>query len=351
MSTTEEMAPRVVTKPGTEIEHPGQLWLLRFNTTGKRLWASGYDGKLHRWRETESDWEAEPPLAGHNGWVQSFAIAGDRLVSADSWGRLVCWQDGDEPSVLWQHAEAHPGWIRAAAISPDAKIIATAGDEPTVRLWSLADGKPLGSLGPHADRVFSLAFHPDEKSLAVGDLLGTIRHWDFVQQTLVREFSVGDLAKLDRIQQCGGARVLAFDASGERLACGGQKTPGGGFATGLPCVMVLDWQSGEVIHELQHGTKDDGFIYDVAFHPDGFVMATSSAFPGKGHLWFWQPGEEKPFHIGKKLTNGHALALRPGRPQLAFLVDVARNGNGRQLINGEYPGGTAKIHLLELGTE
>jgi hypothetical protein len=77
-------------------------------------------------------------------------------------------------------------------------------------------------------------------------------------------------------------------------------------------------------------------------------MACASAFPGKGPFWFWQPGEPMPFYVGEGLTNGHSLSLHPQGSQLALTVDVSSNGNGRQLKDGKYAGGTAKIVFLNL---
>ena len=89
------------------------------------------------------------------------------------------------------------------------------------------------------------------------------------------------------------------------------KEPSGGFAKGSPVLQLFDWKSGKQLHELVPGDTQDGFIYDVWFHPDGFIVGTASAFPGKGKLFFWKPGEEKPFYTGSKLTNGRSIAIHP----------------------------------------
>jgi hypothetical protein len=76
-------------------------------------------------------------------------------------------------------------------------------------------------------------------------------------------------------------------------------------------------------------------------------MAVSCAFPGKGHLWFWRPGDDEPFYVSQKLANGRSLSLHPDGRRLAMLVSQSPNGNGRQLKDGLYVGGSAKIQLLE----
>jgi WD40 repeat protein len=345
MTTTQAQFEPQDSQPSLEYER--QLWQARYSPCGRFLVASGYDATVQRWDISAEAPVAWPPLLGHNGWVQGFDFAPDnRLLTADSWGQLACWRyEQPEPQRLWSLPQAHPGWIRAVAVSPDGKCVATGGNDSAVRLWSVDDGSLLAELA-HPDRVFSLVFHPSGKSLASGDLLGVIRDWDLESGTIKRQLDASPLYQLDRIQQCGGARQLAFDSGGRQLACAGQKTPGGGFATGFPCVLVFDWEKGSLVREMQVGANDDGFAYDARFHPDGFVMAASCAFPGKGHLWFWRPDEEKPFYESKKIPNGRSLSMHPDGKRLALLVSLSANGNGRMLKDGKYQGGSARIHFL-----
>ncbi len=48
--------------------------------------------------------------------------------------------------------------VTGVSLSPDTKILATAGDDHVVRLWSMLDGKLLYSLQEHRDWVRSTAF-------------------------------------------------------------------------------------------------------------------------------------------------------------------------------------------------
>jgi WD40 repeat protein len=274
------------------------------------------------------------------------------LFTADSWGQLACWPYSEAaPEPIWKLPEAHPGWIRAVAVHPDGQTVATGGNDTAVRLWSSKDGKLLCQL-PHPHRVFSLCYHPDGKSLVSGDFKGVIRHWELAGCREVRRMSASILYADEaetkgRIQQCGGARHLQFDQQGKRLVCAGQKEPGGGFATGTPCVLVYDWHTGQQIREMPMGGTQDGFAYDARFHPEGFVMATSCAFPGKGHVWFWHPEDDAAFFSSKKLPNGRSLSLHPDGRRLALLTSQSRNGNGRSLKDGVYEGGSAEIRLVE----
>src|SRR5690606_16059556 len=116
--------------------------------------------------------------------------------------------------------------------------------------------------------------------------------------------------------------------TGRYLACAGQKEPQGGFATGIPCVLVFDWETGKMVRQMPMGTNQDGFAYDARFHPAGFVMCCSCAFPGKGHIWFWRPEDDQPFYSSNKIPNGRSLSLHPDGVRLAITVSLSPNGNG-----------------------
>ncbi|MBI1900226.1 MAG: hypothetical protein HYS13_03795 [Planctomycetia bacterium] len=337
-------------KAGQAVEYPHQLFEARFSPCGKILAAAGYDGLVPRWEVGEGELKPLASLAGHSAWVTCLAFqpAGELLLSADSWGKLCAWRYAEEsPQPVWTEAQALAGWIRGLAVSPDGQTVAVVGNDPRVRLFSAVDGKPLRELAEHAPPVFSVTFHPDGKSLATGDRKGIVRRMNLETGKVERELDGGVLYKLDRIQEVGGARQMAFDAAGERLVVGGIRNSTGGFVTGQPCVLLFDWKSGKVEQELAVGANDDGFIYDARFHHAGFVMAASCAFPGKGRLWFWKPGEEKPFYLGD-IANGRSVSLHPDKKRLAYLTCLSANGNGRMLKGGEYDGGKAKIHILEM---
>jgi len=70
----------------------------------------------------------------------------------------------------------HAGTVSAVAFAPDSLVLATGGEDATVRLWDVASGEALATLTGHSDDVERLAFSPDGALLASG-AYDSLRLW------------------------------------------------------------------------------------------------------------------------------------------------------------------------------
>lgn len=139
---------------------------------------------------------------------------------------------------------------QSKAWSPDGQIIATKGNDGTVRLWG-ATGRELIVLRGHTARIRSLAWKPDGTSLATGAT--DVRLWS-IDTGMVQFVLSGHTHWV-----CS----LAFTPAGTTLATGSQDET----------VRLWDTATGKLVHVLYGHTAA---VNHVAWSPDGSVVATAS---------------------------------------------------------------------------
>lgn len=108
----------------------------------------------------------------------------------------------------------HQGAVRCVAFSPDGKLIASGGDDNTVRLWDASTGKEVRCLKGHKETVCGLAFTPDGKTLLSTDQRNVIFFWDTASG---RE--INRLGHKDR--SIANSTSLAISTDGNLLATAG----------------------------------------------------------------------------------------------------------------------------------
>jgi len=354
-------------KPAKPVKDPGPLKLLKaldhdrelggawFSPCGKYLLAMGCDALIYRW-DVES-W-TKSALAAHDGWLSGIVFHPDRerMFSIDSWGRLNSWRYAEAaPKPLWSRGDTHKGWTKALAISPDGRLLATAGADQIVRLWSTSDGAPAGEFAGHASPVQSLAFSPDGLALVSGELKGIVKHWDLAARKVAREIDVKLLyLHPDSINDVGGVRHLSFVDAGRTLVCAGAQPMTSGFVTAKPVVLLLDWNSGKQTQMLQAAdvTPQDGFAFDVTPHPSGHLLIACGGSPGRGVVWIWKPGQPAPAYANRELLHNRTISLHPDGVRVAVTQVGRGGGNGRKLDpRGEYLGNNASARVFELSMD
>ena len=76
-------------------------------------------------------------------------------------------------------------------------------------------------------------------------------------------------------------RCLLFDAKGEKLFVAGAEPRTGGFVECTPVLITFDRATRRRLATWKGASEKDGYITDLAWHPDGYVVGTQSGQPGQ----------------------------------------------------------------------
>src|SRR5262249_43780681 len=137
------------------------------------------------------------------------------LAIGNSRGIIVLWDVAAQQQV--KQFTGHGRDVTSLSFSPDGSLLASGCGDETMKLWDVGSGRLLATLSC-SQRVLAVAFSPDGKTVAVGEVAtglftiepGKARLWD-VQHRRQSAFLMGHK---------DGAECLAFSPDGSTLATG-----------------------------------------------------------------------------------------------------------------------------------
>jgi WD40 repeat protein len=284
--------------------HDDIVYSAAFNPQGTRLLSGSNDG-------TAQVWDVADPAAhsfgqqllsvgeaGVTNGVRAVAFSpdGSTFVASNAAG-LAAVHDAETGQVLLTLRGHSPGQsgetiingITGAAFSPDGKLIATASDDLTAKIWDAKSGSELMTLEGHVaatatnppfEGVVQVAFHPNGTLLATAGADGTVKMW-----------STEDGRKiLDRLVHQDSAVIdLAFSPDGSRLATAA--FDGTAKVWRVSAALNARTAGSGGLEELYTLIGHTTGVYGIAFTPDGSRLATASE-DGTAKIWDTAHGQE-----------------------------------------------------------
>jgi WD40 repeat protein len=291
-------------------------------------------------------------------------------------GRVLALGDYDTPTLLVLDMvagepispplSAHSAGLRSIAFGPDGTMLATGSRDGTLILWDTETWEPIHStpFDLFEAGVSALAFNPDGDTLVVGGCLA--RNDVPYHHCIQAEAMQWDVAALIEggvgsyqppvgrpvTSPAGVVTSAVFSPDGSMLALAGCSQVYQQGTCPDPEVLLWDMEAGQVIGQLLPERDDP--CYDVAFHPEGTILASACGEFGIVDLWDTAtlthlastPGSGNSVYGLAFSRDGTMLASSGSTDELVYLWDVRslaaadiapREGGGVSSLFADFP--------------
>jgi serine/threonine protein kinase/WD40 repeat protein len=269
-----------------------------FTPNGKELAVAGGDGNTTLWDATTGSLVTRFP-SDPSGGTYCLVITpdGTEIFTGGSSGVVGIWG----ATTLQRIGTINTGIsVGAMALSPNGKLLAVAGYDGIIRLYDTASHARVGMLHGNEGHIWSMAFSPDGRTLAVGSAL--VQWWDVATGNLIA----------DRDSPGNTVTDVAFNPDGTILAAGGKDMVG-----------LWDADTHRVIKTLKLGVTaasagGAAWPNGMAFSRYGAILAVG----WYGTLQFW---------------NVAALSSARAADYIRlYSYDLAMPGGAGMLVGGRY---------------
>ncbi|KPQ32659.1 MAG: WD40 repeat protein [Phormidium sp. OSCR] len=247
-------------------------------------------------------------IEGHSSWIYGVDFSPD--------GRLVASASNDETIRVWDvqtGEEIHPnkfvghrGPVKDVQFSPDGTRLLSASDDKTIRIWNLETGEQEKVFGGHDGRVNSARFNFDGTQIVSASNDGSIIVWDALNGIIIsRLYGHQDVVKF-----------ADFSPDGTKIASGSDDAT----------VRLWNLETRSEINSSRFENHSSSVLM-VAFHPRENKIASASS---DGTIQIWDISSRE---IEKTLTT------------TGYVHTVMFNSDGTRLLSG---GSDAKVKLWNI---
>ncbi len=168
--------------------HPGGV--TQIETQEDKIWTCGRDHSVKAWecQGDSSQFREAKSFAGGSTPICALAVS-DRFVAIGGTnGRLRLSAIGGEAIADW---EGHTGAIYALEASRVGDLLASGGDDHSVRVWECETHTLVSALEGHSDAVYSIAIADEQGWIASCGKDGSVRIWDLSSGSEQEAFETG----------------------------------------------------------------------------------------------------------------------------------------------------------------
>ena len=244
-----------------------------FSPDGKRLASGGWDKMARVW-ETATGGQILA-LPDHSTGIMGVGVTFSRDGTVLAYSEGKDFRLSDAPTGQTIHPiPGRYSQIWGLAFSPDGKRIAAGDINARVTIWSVSSGQHVLTLGDHQDRVRCVAYSPDGRHLAAGVERVGVKIWEPDTGRLL------DILNGPWVE----ALAVAYSPDGRFLAAGGGDTATRAKAE----VIIWDTATGLKAWTLRGHLNS---VWSLAFSPDSRRLASASD-DKTVKVWDVRTGEE-----------------------------------------------------------
>ncbi|MBN2002932.1 MAG: hypothetical protein JXA21_06215 [Anaerolineae bacterium] len=287
-----------------------------YTPDGKYLISGDNTGVGLIWDVNTAQVVRELPAVGGKMWNLVVSHNGKYLVTCTDDNNAYVWdiQTGEQIARLVGHTDG----VEHGAFSPDDRYLVTGADDQKVLVWDTRTWRETAKLtvpglSLPGEVWGAIAYSPDGRWIAVGFTGGRLQLWsvDPTRDTFVAE----PVVTLDHAHD-NHIMSAAFSPDSRYLATGGWDNLARIWAVEATTLEPLENTRLDPDSLGYLGLEHSGYVYDVAFSPDGAYLATGSR-DQMVRLWDMRSLPEIP---------DAPLAVFSGHTDLVWSLDFSPDG-------------------------
>ncbi|HYV34721.1 MAG TPA: sigma-70 family RNA polymerase sigma factor [Gemmataceae bacterium] len=312
--------------------HQERLTSALFTPDGRTVITSGWDGTIRFWDAATAAETKQWAIDLSHGKGKSSRLTSLGSLTLSPNGKLLAGLRDYEASC-WDVASGKELWriphISSLAFAPDNKLVACGELGGNIGIYDSASGKKTQTLHGHQSQIVSLVFTPDSKSLisySVGVTFGgdgnnleiagneskRVRVWNIVTGA-ERKHYLPTFEVMSVNSRFGS--VYALSPDGKTLTCNFMPSDVTKKGTaGMEFIVLLESATGDIRGKLK--VKSRG-VFHVAFSPDCRLVATAES-DGAVRIW--------------NVFSGHEIACLRGHRH--HVDAIAFSNDGKKLVSG-----------------